>query len=337
MRRTISFHRISSRIAVSLIAMLLLADCCPLTEPIPTTPPTTVLTTAPPLTATLSLIPTTVSTSAPTSTTIPSPTATVTPLTIEITEDIPYAYVDGDTTSLDVYAPSEPGPWPVIVTAHGWAQDQDFLMPLAEAIASRGAVVYNVNVDYGFPNLIGIKRIACAIRFARATAEDNGGDPNRITLVGSSLGAASGAVVALAGDDFEGDCVENDASALPDALVAFEGPYDYALKAYNPALDHTILEEEDPELWEAINPYSHIGRNPDLQVRLLHGEDEGSHWWDISPQVSIDFQQALKDAGYDVTLTIVEFTGHTALGWDGSEVFQIAIQQTLEVAHNPPP
>jgi acetyl esterase/lipase len=187
------------------------------------------------------------------------------------------------------------------------------------------------------PHLIAIEQIACAIRFARATAEDYGGNPNRITLIGNSAGASTGAVVALAGDDFEGDCVENDASALPDALVAFEGPYDYTMMAYSPVIDHTFLKEEDLELWEAINPYSHIGRNPDLQVRLLHGEDEDVHWYDIPPQASIDFYQALENAGYDVTLTVVDSTSHTALGNRDSEVFQIAIQQALEVAHSPSP
>jgi acetyl esterase/lipase len=313
MRRAISFHRIRSRIAVSLITMLLLTGCCSSTEP------TAVLTITPTLTAT------------------PSPTAEAVRFTLEVAKDIPYAYVDGGTSLLDVYAPSEPGPWPVIVTAHGWAQNRRFMADLAEAIASEGAIIYNIDVDYKIPHLIAIEQIACAIRFARVTAENYGGNPNRITLVGNSAGASTGAVAALVGDDFEGDCVENDAFALPDAFVGFEGPYDYMMNVYDSALDHTYLKNRDPELWEAINPYSHIGRNPDLQVRLLHGEDEDTHWYEIPPQASIDFHQALADAGYDVTLTIVEFTGHTALGWDGSEVFQIAIQQTLEVAHNPPP
>jgi acetyl esterase/lipase len=311
MRRTISYHRISSRIAVSLITMLLLTGCCPSTE----------------LTAVL--------TTAPTLTTTPSPTAEA--VSIETTKDIPYAYVDGHTSLLDVYAPSEPGPWPVIVTAHGWAQSRRFMVYLAEAIASQGAVIYNINVDYRIPHLIAIEQIACAIRFARVTAEDYGGNPNRITLVGNSAGASTGAVVALAGDDFEGDCVENDAPALPDAFVGFEGPYDYTMNIYSPAIDHTYLKSKDPELWEAINPYSHIGRNPDLQVRLLHGEDEDTHWYDFPPQASIDFHQALADAGYDVTLTIVDLAAHTDLGYSGSEAFQIAIQQTLEVAHGPSP
>jgi hypothetical protein len=33
------------------------------------------------------------------------------------------------------------------------------------------------------------------------------------------------------------------------------------------------LREEDAELWESIYPYSYIGGNPDLVVRLIHGDD----------------------------------------------------------------
>jgi acetyl esterase/lipase len=152
------------------------------------------------------------------------------------------------------------------------------------------------------------------------------GDPGWITLVGNSAGAATGAVVALAGDDFEGDCFVTDASALLDALVAFEGPYDYATTVYNSYYDHTILKDEDPELWEAINPYSHIGRNPDLQVRLVYGDDADVAWYDVLPEVSIEFHQALADAGYDVELILVEGAVHNALGTSYSDAFAVTVQ-----------
>lgn len=48
---------------------------------------------------------------------------------------------------------------------------------------------------------------ACALRFARAKAADYGGDPARVIVVGYSGGGTAGAVMALAGDDFDGDCL----------------------------------------------------------------------------------------------------------------------------------
>ena len=153
--------------------------------------------------------------------------------------------------------------------------------------------------------------------------------------MGSSAGAATGAVAALAGDDFEGDCVVTDGSALPDALVAFEGPYDYATTVYRPpAPDHTILKDEDPELWEAINPYSHIGRNPDLQVRLVQGNDIDVAWYDVLPQVSVEFHQTLADAGYHVELIVVEGAHHTDLTSLYSDDFALTVQQVMELARS---
>jgi acetyl esterase/lipase len=224
----------------------------------------------------------------------------------------------------------------VVIVAHGSLQRRGTFGRLAKAIASEGAVVYNIDVKFTFPHLIGIERIACAVRFARATAIDYGGDPSRITLVGNSAGAATGAVVGLAGDDFEGDCVVNDASALLDALVAFEGPYYYATTADQVSGDHTILKDEDPELWEAINPYSHIGRNPDLQVRLVHGEDIDMASFDVRPDVSIEFHQALVDAGYDVELILVEDVSHLALTIPSSDGFTLIVQLAMELASNSP-
>jgi hypothetical protein len=138
-------------------------------------------------------------------------------------------------------------------------------------------------------------------------------------------------VVALAGDDFEGDCVATDASALPDALVGFEGPYDYATTVYQSSFDHTILKDSDPELWHAINPYSHIGRNSDLQVRLVHG-DAVDDYWEILPEVSMGFYEALVDAEYDAELIVVKGASHTALVDPYSDVEALVVQLVMDLA-----
>ncbi len=200
-------------------------------------------------------------------------------------------------------------------------------------IASEGAVVYNIDVRFTVPFITGIERIACAVRFARATAADYGGDPSWITLVGNSAGAATGMVVALAGEDFGGDCAVSDASALPDAVVAYEGRYDYATTAdATGSLDHTFLKDEDPELWHAINPYSYIGRNPELHVCLVHGDDEDAYWYDVPLEASIEFHEALADAGYDVELVVLEGASHTALisNYLFPDAFALMVQQVME-------
>ena len=234
---------------------------------------------------------------------------------------------------LDVYAPSEPGPWPVVVVIPS-GLGRESLNSISKAIAAEGAVVYNSSVLFEKPFQT-IEQTVCAVRFAQSTAADIGGDPGSITLLGLNPGAAASAVAGLAGDDFEGDCLKEDQSGLPNALVLIEGPYDYANTFYSEDTDITYLENENPELWEAINPYAHIGRNPDLKIRLIHGQDEDIAWFQTLPQVSIDFHQALEEAGYDATLTFVEGAHHTDVARkSNSEIFKEVVEQTMEVANS---
>lgn len=254
-------------------------------------------------------------------TTTPTPLAVLTlPVTVDYTGTYRY---------LDVHRPEEPGPWPVVVVAHGVKLSKSAFRGLAEAIAAEGAVVFNIDYDDTPPFLAGIEDVACAIRFARARAADYDGDPARITLVGNSLGAANGVIVGMAGDDFSGDCVVTEGSALIDALVLYEGPYD---RPRLPGFDPLALKEEDPELWAATNPYLQIGGNPDLVVRLIHGDDTDEAWYEVPRAVSVEFHQALVDAGYDAELILLEDASHTAL-WQGeTEALSMTVQQTMEIA-----
>ncbi len=253
-------------------------------------------------------------------------------LDTETIRNIVYANVDEKATDLDVYAPSEGNSWPVVIVVHGVLQDKNTFVALAETIASQGAVVYNINVEHTFPSTIAIEHIGCAVRFARAMATDYGGDPSRITLVGNSAGANTGVIVALSGDDFGEDCVVTNGSAQYDAFVGYEGAYHIATTVFPYPYDHSFLKDEDPELWQAIDPYFHIGLNSDLQIRLVHGDDADTAWYDFSPDVSTDYYQALVDAGYDVELTVMEGRSHTALTRSTSAAFALIVEQVMEVA-----
>ena len=249
----------------------------------------------------------------------------------EVVKDIAYT----STASLDVYAPTAPGPWPVVVAVHGYSGSRNSLIHLSNTLASEGAVVFNLEMTMIEPFLPAIEQVSCAVRFARATAADYRGDPSRITLVGGSGGAAASAVVALAGDDFEGDCLVVEGSALPNAVVGHEGPYDWAIRAYDPQrFDPLVVEEENPGLLDAIDPYSYIGGNPNLTVRLIHGIDDDDTVFDVPPEVSIEFHETLTDAGYDTDLIIIEGGSHDDIANPYSEGFKVIVQQVMRVASN---
>jgi len=247
----------------------------------------------------------------------------------EVIRDVAYT----STAKLDVYAPTRPGPWPVVIAVHGYNGSRNTLIHLANTLAAEGAVVFNLEVAMIEPFLPAIEQVSCAVRFARATAADYGGDVSRITLVGGSGGAAASAVVGLAGDDFEGDCLVVEGSALPDAIVGHEGPYDWAIRVYDPQrFDPTVLAIDNPELLDAINTYSYIGGNPNLTVRLIHGIDNDDTVFEVPPEVSTQFHETLTDAGYDAKLIIIEGGDHFDHTNPYSETFTVIVEQVMNVA-----
>ena len=258
------------------------------------------------------------------------PGTTTTVAALQVTRSLDYT-VDG-WSKLDVFAPTESGPWPVVVLIPGAFQHKSAYEFLAEEIASEGAVVFNVDVrtENPFP---AIEKVACSVRFARAEAAAYGGDPTHITLVGHSGGAATGMVVALTGDEYARDCAVTDTTAELDALVGYEGPFDWATQDYQ-GVNFTVLEETDPDQWEAINPYSHLGGNPDLVVRLIHGDDADVAWYEVPRAVSVEFDEVLLEAGYDTELILLQDADHGALLQAGSEVVKVAVEQALQPAHS---
>ena len=55
-------------------------------------------------------------------------------------------------------------------------------------------------------------------------------------------------------------------------------------------------------MWKIASPLAYLGQNPNLVIRLLHGErDDG-----VNPESSIKFNEALTKAGYDSELILYD-------------------------------
>ncbi len=285
-------------------------------------------------------------------TTVPRPTATSIPqsepfptavkpdwLNVEVTSDVVYAtLLQPDVTEqrLDVYTPSDAGTWPVIVFLHGFYATKEDHIKESQAIAGQGAVVFTVDWPTWTADLAARENgkrfremsevLSCAIRFARATASDYGGDPSQVTLVGFSYGAATGAWVALAGDDLDRlweefasirggpppqvECVVSGVSANVDAFVGIGGRYGLAER----------LQERDPELWQMASPYAHLGQNLDLRVRLIHGERDSA----VRSEHSVQFNDVLAEAGYDTSLTLFDGIHRVPIELTAAKVMEVA-------------
>ena len=279
-----------------------------------TTEPTT--TTAAPTTSTTA--PTTTSSTLATGATTRSADGTVL-----ITNDVPFTSL----LKLDVLAPVTPGTYPVVVVFHGggWVGGSpDEIAPLAQALAASGAVVFNAPYRLalrggGYP--MTFEDAACAVRFARHVATEFGGDPGFVTVVGYSAGAHIGAITALTGDSFRGDCVVESGSALPDGFVGVAGPYNTDLLDPLMGIFFGKDRAEDPDSWEDGNPHNHVGEHPNLIIRLIHGELDV-----LAPvEFSIGLDNDLAGAGYDVELTVVKDGTHSSVvdpSGDGTVVLE---------------
>jgi len=198
------------------MTLIVLTGCrftvTPAATPTPTDTPTPVPTDTPTPTPTPSI-----TAAAPVS---PTLAATEFPVTfpVTVTEDAVYAIalqpdVSPPEWRLDVYAPTEPGAWPVVVFVHGYSESKVAGARLGRAIAEQGAVVFTVDWPArgleaavsengkGFRDMS--ETLACALCFVRARASDYGGDATRVTVVGWSLGGGAGVQIALVGDDLD--------------------------------------------------------------------------------------------------------------------------------------
>jgi acetyl esterase/lipase len=251
----------------------------------------------------------------PTPTPAPSPTPTPsTPGDVVVEREIPFTpnVACGDRRCrlrLDVWHPENEGDWPVIVSLHGRPRTRADMEPIARLLAAQGAVIFNADyrgsgrVERGYP--MSFEDAACAVRFARASAADYGGDPSRIVLVGHSFGTYVGSVVTLNGDAYEGACLAEDGSAEPDAFVGLSGSYHW----HDEPIWTTFFGGRlaaNRSRWRDGDPHTHIGGNPD------------SEWWFVTertdpildPDSSSEFHETLLDAGYDSDLETLDGSGH---------------------------
>jgi acetyl esterase/lipase len=181
---------------------------------------------------------------------------------------------------------------------------------LASAIAGQGAVVFSAEWRSGAPSSVaeiaqGAEDAACAVRFARAHGAEYGANGKRVVLVGHSAGGGIGALVMLAGDDFHGDCLTAEGSALPDAFVGLDGTYDVIS-----FIPEGVLREA-PAACARISPFAYVGREP---IRagsrfVLFVSDNR-----LLQQQAQAFRDALRAAGYDVSLAQIPGVDHLAIG-----------------------
>ena len=285
-------------------AALVLCACGP--APTPMLPPTATLI-PPTASPTQTLTPLPPSTQAfPTPE--PSPTATVdaklpAPMEVHVTTDVLYS----SNRSLDVYRPVSQGSWPVVLFLHGGGMNKSSVGGMATAISGQGIVVFVPTYQSSQPTAktitVGAEQAACAARFARAHAAEYGGKPGRLVAAGHSAGGAFAVLLALAGDEYKGECqVTDEWSGRVDGVVGLDGAYD--LMRY---IEPRVFPSAPAEAWLAISPYAQLERQPfhaGLAFRLFAGRETEL------VQDGQSMRDALTRAGYVAEFTQVPGVDH---------------------------
>ena len=118
----------------------------------------------------------------------------------QVHRDLPYAEPKNDRQLLDVYAPAEGKEHPVVVWIHGGGRrngEKTDVQKKPQALVDKGFVF--VSINYRFVPQVTMKQIAGdvakAIRWVHDHAQDYGGDPDSILVMGHSGGAHLAALV----------------------------------------------------------------------------------------------------------------------------------------------
>jgi acetyl esterase/lipase len=243
-----------------------------------------------------------------------------------VLRDLPYRHVAGQTLKVDLFLPKNARNHPpVILCIHGggWSKGNKRQCPAVMMVNEGYAVAsidYRLTGEAPFPAQI--EDCKAAVRWLRANADKYHFDADKIGVWGHSSGAhlaallgTSGGVAALEGD---GDNLKF--SSRVQAVCEISGPTDlprmyqdvsHESSEMGPkakaALDALIGGPVDQNTARALaaSPMNYISKD-DPPFLIIHGDEDST----VPVSQSRLFAAALKAAGVDVTLDVVEGRGH---------------------------
>ena len=241
---------------------------------------------------------------------------------IDITRDIEYGKAGERSLKLDIYKPKNPAAdsLPAIVWIHGggWRNGDKSSGQgrLAEFVSSGNyvgvSVGYRLSGEAVWPAQI--HDCKAAIRWIRANAKEQGIDPERIGLWGSSAG---GHLVSLLGtssdiEELDGNNGTPGVSSRVACVVDFCGPAEMTIFKHQAATMLFGSEENKMAHGKIASPAAHASKD-DPPILIVHGTDDRT----VPIEQAELFHGKLKDVGVDVTFIKMEGGGH---GIGGPEI-----------------
>lgn len=236
---------------------------------------------------------------------------------VESKHNVPYS--SGNV--LDIYSPVSDGHWPIVIAFHGGETTKSSLRGLSEVIASHGATVLAANWPSNPPSAdkitYGWDEASCVLSYAQEYAEIHEAVEKTI-VIGHSAGGAVGFVMAIAADEFSGDCVVEINPIEVDGFIGLDGAYRI--------LDHipdSLLNEGDPKAWDRINPFYYLedsSYRSDLNILLMVGNHSG-----LRAEAS-QFQEELVGSGYRVSRNDLSDVSHQNMVGPNPETIKLIME-----------
>jgi acetyl esterase/lipase len=240
-----------------------------------------------------------------------------TPAGVRVIRNIPYVNGGKNSQSLDLYLPEKTHkPVPLIVAIHGggWQAGDKSQFPgggLVRAGFAVASINYRLTQQATWPAQI--YDCKAAVRWLRAHAKEYKIDPHHVGAWGASAGGHLAALLGTGGDvkELEGDEGNLDQSSDVQAVCDFFGPTDLTKikdeHVAGDALTHLFGGplRDHPDQAKQASPITYVTKD-DAPFLIMQGSKDPL----VHPEQSQWLDEALKKAGVESHLVIVEGAGH---------------------------
>lgn len=224
---------------------------------------------------------------------------------------------------LDVYYPRDQKELKdVLIFIHGgsWnSGNKNIYWWLGRNFARKGIISVVINYPLAPENSYDVmaNHSALAVKWVRDHAENYGGNPERIYLMGHSAGAHLAALVSMDDRFFKSSGIENPVKGviLNDAFGL--DMFEYLTKSKSQPKPYSKVFSDDPATWKQASPYYHI-KNNEVPFSIYVGEKT----YDTIKIQSAMFRDKLIEHGIETDLKEIKNKKHIGMitqllfGWN---------------------